>query len=236
MHSTDAFLGGKIKLKQKIHGLRATSDSVLVAAAVRAKPNESILDVGAGNGVIGLCVSARVPIKLTALEIQEDLVSLIQENALLNDRKITVIRNDIFQAKDPLKGQLFNHVVTNPPFYDTTGKTRQNEEQALAYTADFDLKKWLEYCLKHVKSKGTLTLIHRPECLPEFLQVLSKKLGDIQLIPILSKANTVAKRVIIRGVLGSAKPLTICPPLVMHTQTEKTSPAANSILRSGHSI
>ena len=99
MHSTDAFLGGRIKLKQKINGLRATSDSVLVAAAVQAKANETILDVGAGNGVIGLCISARVPIKLTALEIQEDLVSLIQENALLNDKKITVIRNDIFQFR-----------------------------------------------------------------------------------------------------------------------------------------
>ena len=97
MHSTDAFLGGKIKLKQSMHGLRATSDSVLVAAAVQAKPNDTILDVGAGNGVIGLCVAARVPVKITALEIQEDLVSLIQENAVLNDKKITVIRNDIFQ-------------------------------------------------------------------------------------------------------------------------------------------
>ena len=236
MHSTDAFLGGRIKLKQKINGLRATSDSVLVAAAVQAKPNETILDVGAGNGVIGLCISARVPIKLTALEIQEDLVSLIQENALLNDKKITVIRNDIFQSEDPLKGQLFNHVVTNPPFYDTTGDSRKDAEQALAYTANFDLKIWLDYCLKHLRAKGSFTMIHRPECLPVILPVLAKKLGNIQIIPIQAKTNTGAKRVIIRGILGSARPLSLCPPIVMHTQAEKPSHRANSILRSGHSI
>ena len=236
MHSTDAFLGGKIKLKQKINGLRATSDSVLVAAAVQAKPNETILDVGAGNGVIGLCISARVPIKLTALEIQEDLVSLIEENALLNDKKITVIRNDIFQAEDPLKGQTFDHVVTNPPFYDSTGESRKNTEQALSYTANFDLKRWLEYCLKHLRAKGSFTMIHRPECLSAILPVLTKKLGGIQIIPIMSKVNTCAKRIIIRGFLGSAKPLTLCPPIIMHTQAQKPSQKANSILRSGRSI
>ena len=236
MHSTDAFLGGKIKLKQSVNGLRATSDSVLVAAAVQAKANDSILDVGAGNGVIGLCVAARVPVKITALEIQQDLVSLIQENALLNDKKITVIRNDIFQTTDPLKGKLFQHVVTNPPFYDTTGKARKNQEQAIAYTAGFDLKKWLEYCLKHVRAKGSFTLIHRPEYLTKILSVISKKLGNIQVIPILSKTGTNAKLVIIRGTLGSAKPLTICSPIIMHTHTEKPSQIANSILRAGKSI
>ena len=81
----DNFLDGKVKLRQSVKGLRATTDAVLVAAAVQAKKNDSILDVGAGNGVIGLCVGARVPIQLTALEIQENLVQLIQENAALND-------------------------------------------------------------------------------------------------------------------------------------------------------
>ena len=135
-----------------------------------------------------------------------------------------------------MKGKSFHHVVTNPPFYDTTGKARKNEEQALAYTATFDLKKWLEYCLKHVRAKGSLTLIHRPECLEEILSVLTKKLGAIQIIPILSKADTNAKRIIVRGVLGSSKPMTICPAIVMHTHTEKPSQVANSILRSGKSI
>ena len=146
----DNFLNGKIKLRQSVKGLRATSDAVLTAAAVKAKANDTILDVGAGNGVIGLCISARVPVQITALEIQENLVQLIQQNADLNDRKITVVRMDLFQRTDPLKGHLFHHVVTNPPFYDTTGQQRSNSEQAKAYVANFNLDKWILYCLKHI--------------------------------------------------------------------------------------
>ena len=161
--TTDDFLNGKVKLRQSVKGLRATSDSVLVAAAVKAKANDSVLDVGAGNGVIGICIGARVPVQVTALEIQETLVQLIQENAALNDRKITVIRMDLFQRTDPLKGKQFHHVVTNPPFYDTTGAARLDKEQAKAYMANFNLDKWLIYCLKHIRARGTFTLIHRPE-------------------------------------------------------------------------
>ncbi len=234
--TTDDFLNGKVKLRQSVNGLRATSDAVLVAAAVKAKENNSVLDVGAGNGVIGLCIAARVPVQVTALEIQENLVQLIQENAALNDRKITVIRTDLFQHTDPLKGKLFHHVVTNPPFYDTTGATRANAEQAQAYTASFNLDKWLIYCLKHIRAKGTFTLIHRPEKLAEILMILEQKLGGIEIIPIYSKVGQAAKRVIIRGTLGSKKPTQLLSGIVLHTHADKSTPSATKVLRNAKEL
>ena len=234
--TTDDFLNGKVKLRQSVKGLRATSDAVLVAAAVKAKSNDSVLDVGAGNGVIGLCIGARVPVQVTALEIQENLVQLIQENAALNDRKITVIRMDLFQRTDPLKGKQFSHVVTNPPFYDTTGSARSNKEQAKAYMANFDLDKWLIYCLKHIRAKGTFTLIHRPELLSEILMILEQKLGGIEIIPVYSKAGQPAKRVIVRGLLGSNKPTQLLPGIVLHTQADKPTSSANRVLRNAKGL
>ena len=227
----DDFLNGKIKLRQSVKGLRATSDAVLVAAAVKAKKNESVLDVGAGNGVIGLCIGARVSVALTALEIQENLIQLIQENAALNDLKITVIRTDLFNANDPLKGKQFNHVVTNPPFYEPTGRARANKEQAMAYMANFNLDKWLVYCLKHLRSKGTFTMIHRPELLGQILMILEQKLGAIEIIPIYAKAGQPAKRIIVRGVLGSHKPTALLSGIALHTQTDKPTVKATRVLR-----
>ena len=234
--TTDDFLNGKIKLRQSVKGLRATSDSVLVAAAVKAKNKDSVLDVGAGNGIIGLCISARVPVQITALEIQENLVQLIQENAALNDRRITVIRTDLFQRTDPLKNKQFHHVVTNPPFYDTTGKSRSNKEQATAYAANFNLDKWLIYCLKHLRAKGTFTMIHRPEMLGQIMMLLEQKLGAIEIMPVYSKVGQPAKRVIIRGVLGSHKPTQILPGIVLHTQTNKPTPSATRVLRNAKEL
>ena len=234
--TTDDFLNGKVKLRQSVKGLRATSDAVLVAAAVKAKTGDSVLDVGAGNGVIGLCIGARVPVQITALEIQENLVQLIQENAALNDRKITVIRTDLFQHTDPLKGKQFHHVVTNPPFYEATGRSRANQEQARAYTANFNLEKWLVYCLKHIRAKGTFTMIHRPEMLGQILMILEQKLGAIEIIPIYSKVGQPAKRVIVRGQTNSKKPTTIQQGIVLHTQQDRPTPSATRVLRNGREL
>ena len=234
--TTDNFLNGKVKLRQSVNGLRATSDAVLTAAAVKAIEGDSVLDVGAGNGVIGLCIDARVPVQVTALEIQENLVQLIQENAALNDRKITVIRMDLFQRTDPLKGKQFHHVVTNPPFYDSTGLKRSSAEVATAYTANFDLDKWLIYCLKHLRAKGTFTMIHRPQMLGQILMILEQKLGAIEIIPIFPKAGHNAKRIIIRGVLGSKKPSQLCPGITLHTQSDKPTFSATKVLRNAREL
>ena len=50
---------------------------MFLAAAVPARAGERVLDVGAGVGVAGLCLLARVPgIELTAVEIDARLCAL----------------------------------------------------------------------------------------------------------------------------------------------------------------
>ena len=232
----DKFLGDKVVLKQSKDGLRATSDSVLLAALVPVKAEDSILDVGAGNGVIGCCVNARVKCKMTAVEIQKNLCPLIKENANQNNCSLDLIQHDIFESNDPLKGKLFQHVVTNPPFYEMSKNTRKNKEQKKAYVQDFDLKKWLEYCLKHLRAKGSFNLIHRPEMLPEILPILAQKLGNIEIFPIVSKEGESTNRILIRGYLNKKGPLMLHFPLIMHTKDNKRTKTAEKILRFGKGI
>ena len=127
--TVDKFLGDRVLLKQSKVGLRATSDAVLLAALVPAQKGDCILDVGAGNGVIDCCINARIPCTFTAIEIQESLCKLIAENAQKNNCPMDLIQHDILTSKDPLKGQLFDHVVTNPPFYEIGQNMRKNPEQ-----------------------------------------------------------------------------------------------------------
>ena len=234
--TTDYFLGKKVTLNQSKTGLRATSDSVLVSALVSPKSNETVLDVGAGNGIIGCCICARTPCRMTAIEIQPDLCCLIETNARLNNQNIQIIQHDIFKKDDPLKGKTFHHVVTNPPFYENTGKPRQNKEQKTAYVQNFDLSKWLEYCLKHLRSNGSFNLIHRPELLPQILPVLIPKLGNIEIFPVVPKQGDNAKRVLIRGYLSKKGPVSLRFPLIMHTKNNRPSKSAEKILRLGEKI
>lgn len=234
-YTIDDFLGGKIRLKQPKIGLRATSDAVLLSAVCHPKKGETVLDVGCGTGVVALCIGAGQPeVSLTGIEIQSDLAQLAEENALLNNLQLKVVKSDIRQ-KALLKDCFFHHILTNPPFY-TEDPKRQNESQEIAYKEQIPLKEWILFCLKHLRPKGTFSIIHRVDAVPEILSVLQEKLGALTLIPIWPKEKAQPKRVIIQGVLGSKKPFRIHPGIVLHHADNTRTEMAEAIMRQGEKI
>ena len=48
--TTDALLGGRVRLRQPREGYRAGLDAALLAAAVDARPGERLLEAGCGVG------------------------------------------------------------------------------------------------------------------------------------------------------------------------------------------
>ena len=67
--SEDAFLGGRVRLRQPVSGNRAGLDALLLAAAVPARADERLTDFGAGSGIAGLAVAARCgPLDLLAVD------------------------------------------------------------------------------------------------------------------------------------------------------------------------
>src|SRR5580700_1948710 len=81
----DAFLGGRLRLRQPKSGHRAGHDAKLLAAATPACPGDRVVDLGAGVGAAGLAVAKRVAgIKLVLVEIDEALAELARVNASAN--------------------------------------------------------------------------------------------------------------------------------------------------------
>ena len=80
--STDAVLGGRLRLRQPLKGHRVGHDAILLAAATGARAGEHAVDLGAGVGAAGLALAARVAgLKVTLVEIDETLGMLAAENA-----------------------------------------------------------------------------------------------------------------------------------------------------------
>lgn len=235
MKTIDDFLGGKVKLYQSKDGYRATSDSVLLASAVPVRAGQSVLDIGTASGIILFCLNARVgELKLTGIDLQDSLIEMARVNQDLNNVDAEFLLVDLFQKKSPLTGMQFDAVVTNPPFY-RSGCGRQNQEQNCAFHEQASIEKWILKCAKYVKAKGSLTLIHQMEALPEILHAFEKTaLGGVEVIPLVKDLNTPAKRVIVRGFMGSKKPFLLKNPFVLHGENQEGySESAEQILRFG---
>src|ERR1700731_1042555 len=73
----DAFLGGRLRLRQPKSGHRAGHDALLLAAATPARSGDRVVDLGAGVGAAGLALARRVEgLKLVLVEIDATLAGL----------------------------------------------------------------------------------------------------------------------------------------------------------------
>ena len=115
----DALLGGQLKLRQPADGYRVAVDPILLAAAVPANPDQTILDAGSGVGAAALCLAHRVPgCQATGIEIQTALAALAHENAAQNglSEAVRFVEGDIAAPPASLKPPEFDHVMTNLAF------------------------------------------------------------------------------------------------------------------------
>ena len=235
--SHDFLLGGSVTLKQPVDGYRVAVDAVFLAAAVaiNSRRDQKILDVGAAVGSAGLCVAHRLEdAVVTGIELQDDLYALYCRNVVENNLvgRVTPVHGDINDPKLPLQARGFDQVISNPPYYPS-GTRPTNESRATAHQEGHtSLKDWIGFCLKMLRPKGRITLVHRADHLDRIIGLLHGKAGDVTVYPIWSKDNSEAPlRVIVSARKGVASPLTLRRGLVLHDAAGAFLPHAEQILR-----
>lgn len=237
----DLLLGGKIVLRQPANGYRVSIDPLLLAATVNAEPGDTILDVGAGVGTVGLCLAVRLPYcKIIGIERQKDLVRLANDNIVLNNLRdcVEVLHGDLQSPPPRLAAGSYSQVVSNPPYFENNqGRISPIVSKALSNHAnDFNLENWLKFCLLMLKPSGKLTFIYRTEMLDKLISLFYGKVGDIKIFPLWQNSNQVAKRVIVQGEKGSKGGLNLLPGMILHNLDGSFTKETDNILKNVQSL
>ena len=238
-YSEDYLLDKRIKIFQPQDGYRAAIDAVLLAAAVtKIKKGDNILDVGSGTGAISLCLAERFKnsnISITGLEIQTSLAELSNMSAKANGFTfVNFINREIKDACLPFCS--FSHVISNPPYSEKDLPSPKTGKATAHNFKNSGLAEWINFCIKMIKSQGYFYMINRAEALDDILYTIHGKLGEIKIIPIYSKTEQTAKRVIVCARKDSKAPLILYNPLIVHDTNGNYTEAAQKILRGGESI
>jgi tRNA1(Val) A37 N6-methylase TrmN6 len=239
----DGFLDGRLQILQPRDGYRAATDPVLLAAAVPARAGETVLELGCGVGVGLACLLHRVPVRASGLEIQQEYADLAVRNMARNGFTAEILCGDLADMPATLRAQSFDHVMMNPPFYESIRHTAPNNagKSTAFLEAGAGLEGWITAGVKRLKPLGWLTIIHRTERLADILSGLSKA-GNIHILPISARSARPARRVIVQARKAAAGPLKLLSPLVMHAgdhhsvDGEDFSQAARKILRDGNAL
>ena len=183
-------VGGRVKMRRGHYN--PTSDAVWLAAFA-PRGVKSALDVGIGTGGVSLCLLAHSPdTHITGIDTSDKMLSACRENAELNGANVELINADINTWRTT---RTFDLVITNPPYFNGT-PAKHNAHH------NVDLGMWVARCIARVRPMGTFCIITDATTIACVIAEMSKKLGDITILPLFGARN-VAERVLISGRLGS---------------------------------
>jgi len=103
--------------------MKVGTDGVLIGAWANIENAERILDIGTGTGLITLMLAQRSNAKITGIEIDPEAALQAQENAKQSPwpQQIEIIEGK-FQDWALEINQKWDHIVTNPPFFNNSLK------------------------------------------------------------------------------------------------------------------
>lgn len=122
-----------------------------IGAEGRGSEELNILDIGTGSGCIAIALKKKLPnANVSAIDVSDEALLIAKQNAILNQTRINFLQGDILNAATPaLKGeiqkvaeknlqaplqglgvsggQLFNIIVSNPPYVRLSEKEKMDK-------------------------------------------------------------------------------------------------------------
>ena len=138
-----------------------------------------ILDLCSGNAPIPLILSTRTKAKIMCVEVQKDVCELAKKSISINklENQIEVLHANLKELKEYYKGDFFDVITVNPPYFPNLLKSTKNidEHKAIArhevMASLDDIAKISVYLLKN---NGHFAMVHRTERFFEVIKTLEK--------------------------------------------------------------
>jgi tRNA1(Val) A37 N6-methylase TrmN6 len=220
--SNDSLFNGKVRCAQHEDGYRFSVDAVLLGHFVKPGHDHTVLDLGAGCGVISLILAHRHPgITLTCLELQTDLVALIQRNIIINnfEDRLMAQQGDVAKIDKVLDPENFDLVICNPPYGEVAaGRLSEGSERAIArHEVRGKVVDFVKAAAFAVKNRGKVAFVFPASR----LSYLVSALKDVRLEPkrlqiVHSYPDGPAKLVLLEAVKNGGEELHVLPPFFIY--------------------
>ncbi len=156
----DYFKFKQFIIQQDKCAMKVGTDGVLLGAWADCVNAKSILDIGAGTGLISLMLAQRSNAKIEAVEIDEAACVQAKENikkSLWHDR--IEILNKSFQDFSKSTNEKYDLIVSNPPYFQNSLYAPDEKRTDARHNSNLKLDDLLNGALNLLTEKGKLSII-----------------------------------------------------------------------------
>jgi tRNA1Val (adenine37-N6)-methyltransferase len=150
----------KFKINQDKTAMKVGVDGVLIGAAARFGISKTVLDIGAGTGLLSFMAAQRTDAHITALEIEKNAFDQCSENVRLNnlENRIHVLHTS-FQGYYKNNRSKFDFIISNPPFFEKSLKSKYENRNIARHSDILSKRELVKGSSILLKPAGVFTLI-----------------------------------------------------------------------------
>lgn len=197
-------------------------DAVLLTAFVRAGKGSRMLDLGCGNGVIPILLSAKTEGEVfEGLEIQKDIADMARRSVKFNrlEKQIHIMTGDIKEASSYYEAASFDVITSNPPYMTNAhGLTNETGHKAVArHELLCSLEDVVRESARLLKPGGHFFMVHRPFRLSEIMNTMCRyKLEPKRMRMVYPYVDREPNMVLIEGTRGGNQGMVVEKPLIVY--------------------
>ncbi len=226
----DTFYRGRILVLQKKRGYRFSLDAPLLADFIRSRPTDSLLELGAGNGIISLLLSRRPFRRIVGLEIQAGLADLARRNIALNhlEGKVSILEQDLRTYR---AGEKFDIVFSNPPYIRKQGGqlSPSGEKSIAKHEIKCDIFDIMHVAAQNLGKEGRICIIYPAKRKADFDRALEKNGLKVKILRFVHPRCGEAARWFLAECRFAVSAQETRPPLCVYSEKGEYAPEMKAI-------
>jgi tRNA1Val (adenine37-N6)-methyltransferase len=176
MGRNNCFEFKKFKIHQEKSAMKVNTDGVLLGAWTNLEGAETVLDVGAGTGLISLMIAQRSDAKITGIEIEKNAADEAGQNVQNSNWSNRIsIQHISFQDFVSVAQNTFDVIVSNPPFFSNGVKNTNPHLSMARHNHLLPFADIIAGAKKLLGENGILALILPSDSAKEFIEKARKE-------------------------------------------------------------
>lgn len=218
-------VGKNLKIYQDNDYFKFSLESVLLPNFVKINLKDKlIMDLCTGNAPIPLILSTKTKALIYGVELQKEVYNLAINSIILNNKQdqIKIINEDVKNLKNIFKGDKFDIITVNPPYFKIGDNSSINLNKIKAnarHEKNLTLEELIKIVKYLLKNNGSFYMVHRTERFIEIIELLKQNNlmpKEIQFIH--SDINKKSKLFMIKAVKNGKIGLEIKNPLYIYDE------------------